>query len=331
MQTKNNNLAIFCVNASREFGTNVAQQLGAALAEHEEREFEDGEHKIRPLENIRDKDVFVIQSLYSDPQQSANDKLCRMLFLLGAVRDASAGRVTAVMPYLAYARKDRKTQTRDPVTTRYIASMIESVGVDRVVTLDVHNLAAYQNAFRCHSEHLEANKLFITHLEPLLAKEDRIVVVSPDVGGIKRADRFRQALGRALDKELSMAFVEKARARGVLSLGRLVGDIKDSVVVIIDDLISSGSTVVHAARACKEQGAKKVFAAASHGVFAGNASENLKDESLDQIIVTDTIPPFRLDPAMVKQKLVVLDATELFAEAIKRIHTGGSLVDLLAT
>ena len=331
MQIQNNNLAIFCVNASREFGTNVARQLGAALAEHEEREFEDGEHKIRPLENIRDKDVFVIQSLYSDPQQSANDKLCRMLFLLGAVRDASAGRVTAVMPYLAYARKDRKTQTRDPVTTRYIASMIESVGVDRVVTLDVHNLAAYQNAFRCHSEHLEANKLFIAHLEPLLAKEDRIVVVSPDVGGIKRADRFRQALGRALDKELSMAFVEKARARGVLSLGRLVGDIKDSVVVIIDDLISSGSTVVHAARACKEQGAKKVFAAASHGVFAGNASENLKDESLDQVIVTDTIPPFRLDPELVKQKLVVLGAAELFAEAIKRIHTGGSLVDLLAT
>jgi ribose-phosphate pyrophosphokinase len=331
MQIKNNNLAIFCINASREFGTKVAQQLGTALAEHEEREFEDGEHKIRPLENIRDKDVFVIQSLYSDPQQSANDKLCRMLFLLGAVRDASAGRVTAVMPYLAYARKDRKTQTRDPVTTRYIASMIESVGVDRVVTLDVHNLAAYQNAFRCHSEHLEANKLFIAHLEPQLAKEDRIVVVSPDVGGIKRADRFRQALGRALDKELSMAFVEKARARGVLSLGRLVGDIKDSVVIIIDDLISSGSTMVHAARACKEQGAKKVFAAASHGVFTGNASENLKDESLDQVIVTDTIPPFRLDPALVKHKLVVLGATELFAEAIKRMHSGGSLVDLLAT
>ncbi len=168
MQMKDDTLALFCVNASRDFAESVAQQLGTKLMEHEEREFGDGEHKIRPLGNVRDKDVFVIQSLYSDSQQSVNDKLCRMLFLLGALRDASAGRITAVMPYLAYARKDRKSQTRDPVTTRYVASMIESVGVDRVVTLEVHNLAAYQNAFRCYNEHLEANKLFISHLETLL-------------------------------------------------------------------------------------------------------------------------------------------------------------------
>lgn len=250
---------------------------------------------------------------------------------LGALRDASAGRVNAVIPYLAYARKDAKTQTRDPVTTRYVASMIESVGVDRVVTLDVHNLAAYQNAFRCRSEHLEANKLFISHLMPLLKTEDKIVVVSPDVGGIKRADRFRQALGRAMNRDLSMAFVEKARAMGVLSLGRLVGDIKDSVVVIIDDLIASGSTIAHAAKACKDQGARQVYAAASHGVFVGDANEILSIPELDKIIVIDTIPPFRLDPVLAKQKLVVLPAAELFAEAIKRIHTGGSLVELLET
>jgi ribose-phosphate pyrophosphokinase len=331
MDKNNDTLALFAVNASRDFGQAVAQQLGTSLAEHEEREFEDGEHKIRPLTNVREKDVYVIQSLYSDNQQSVNDKLCRMLFMLGAVRDASAARVTAVIPYLAYARKDSKTQTRDPVTTRYIASIIESVGVDRVMTLDVHNLAAYQNAFRCHSEHLEANKLFINHLQPLLEKEDKIAVVSPDVGGIKRANRFREALGRVLGKEPSTAFVEKARARGVLSLGRLVGDVTDSVVVIIDDMIGSGSTMVHAARACKEQGAKKVYAVASHGVFVGNAGNNLQDDALDQIIVTDSISPFRLDKTPVQQKLVVLSAAQLFAEAIKRIHTGGSLVDLLAT
>lgn len=328
---KDGNLALFAIGASRDFGKGVAQNLGIALSEHEEREFEDGEHKIRPLVSVRGQDVFVIHSLYSDVEQSVNDKLCRLLFFLGALRDASAARVNAVIPYLAYARKDAKTQTRDPVTTRYVASMIESVGVDRVVTLDVHNLAAYQNAFRCNSEHLEANKLFISHLLPLLKTEDKIVVVSPDVGGIKRADRFRQALGRALNRELTIAFVEKARARGVLSLGRLVGDIKDSVVVIIDDLIASGSTIAHAAEACKDQGAKKVFAAASHGVFVGNASEILSNPALDQIIVTDSIPPFRLDPALVKQKLVVLPAAELFAGAIKRIHTGDSLVELLET
>jgi ribose-phosphate pyrophosphokinase len=323
--------ALFAVNASRSFGEHVAQALGTALAEHEEREFEDGEHKIRPLVSVRARDVFVIQSLYADPQQTVNDKLCRMLFFLGALRDAGAERVTAVIPYLAYARKDSKTQTRDPVTTRYVAALIESVGVDRVVTLDVHNLAAYQNAFRCRTEHLEANRLFVAHLAPLLKGEQKLAVVSPDVGGIKRADRFRQALGRALNTEPAMGFVEKARARGVLSLGRLTGDVQDSSVIVVDDMIGTGSTLVHAARVCKEQGAKRVIAAASHGLFVGRANEVLSAPELDQVLVTDTVPPFRLDPALVARKLAVLSAAALFAEAIRRLHTGGSLVDLLAT
>ncbi|KPL27030.1 MAG: ribose-phosphate pyrophosphokinase, partial [Acidithiobacillales bacterium SM1_46] len=138
MPKQSDSLAVFAVAASREFGERVAQALGQALGAHEEREFEDGEHKIRPLKSVRGRDVYVIQSLYSDSAQSANDKLCRMLFFLGALRDAGAARTTAVMPYLAYARKDQKSQTRDPVTTRYVAQLIESVGVDRVVTLDVH-------------------------------------------------------------------------------------------------------------------------------------------------------------------------------------------------
>jgi len=324
-------LALFAVNASRAFGEQVAQELGSALREHEEREFEDGEHKIRPLVNVRAQDVYVIQSLYSDPTQSVNDKLCRMLFFLGALRDAGAGRVTAVIPYLAYARKDSKTQSRDPVTTRYVAAMIEAVGTDRVVTLDVHNLAAYQNAFRCQTEHLEANKLFIAYLVPLLKAEHKVTVVSPDVGGIKRADRFREALGRALNREVTMAFVEKARAKGTLSLGRLVGDVADRTVVVIDDMIGTGSTLAHAAKACKDQDARQVFAAASHGLFVGHASEILAVPELDRIIVTDSIPPFRLDSELVTQKLVVLSATGLFAETIRRLHSGGSLVELLAT
>jgi len=324
-------LVLFAINASRAFGEPVARALGIALGEHEEREFDDGEHKIRPLVSVRARDVFVIQSLYSDPQQSVNDKLCRMLFFLGALRDASAERVTAVIPYLAYARKDSKTQTRDPVSTRYVAALIEAVGVDRVITLDVHNLAAYQNAFRCRSEHLEANPLFIAHLAPLLRAEPRVTVVSPDVGGIKRAERFRQALARALGMEPSMGFVEKARARGVLSLGRLTGDVADSTVIIIDDMIGTGSTLAHAAKVCKAQGAKRVIAAAAHGLFVGRASEVLAAPELDQILVTDSVPPFRLDPALVTQKLVVLSAAGLFAEAIRRLHNGGSLADLLAT
>jgi ribose-phosphate pyrophosphokinase len=323
--------ALFAVDASRDLGERVAGELGLVLAAHEEREFEDGEHKIRPMENVRGRDVYVIHSLYADDKQSVNDKLCRLIFFLGALRDAGAARLTAVMPYLAYARKDRKTQTRDPVTTRYVAQMIESVGVGRVVTLDVHNLAAYQNAFRCCSEHLEANRLFIDHLVPRIQDAKKIVVVSPDVGGIKRADRFRQAHGRALGREPAAAFVEKARARGVLNLGRLVGDTEGATVVIVDDMIGSGSTIAHAARACREEGAVRVYACASHGLFVGKANEHLADEALYQIVVADSVPPFRLDPELARQKLVVLATANLFGEAIRRMHEGGSLVELLET
>ncbi|HID67352.1 MAG TPA: ribose-phosphate pyrophosphokinase, partial [Roseibacterium sp.] len=153
------NLRIFALNSSRDFGERVAKAMGQPLAEHEEREFEDGEHKLRPLENVRSKDVFVIAALYGDAEQTVNDKLVRLLFFIGALKDASAQRVTAVIPYLCYARKDSKTKSRDPVITRYVASLLEAVGVDRVVTMDVHNLAAYQNAFRCHSDHLQAKTL----------------------------------------------------------------------------------------------------------------------------------------------------------------------------
>ena len=144
-------------------GESIGTALGSPLSAHEERDFEDGEHKTRPLENVRGCEVFVIQSLYSEPGLSVNDKLCRLLFFIGALKDASARSVTAVLPYLGYARKDRKTKARDPVTTRYMAQLLEAVGTDRVLTLDVHNLAAFQNAFRCPTDHLEAKNLFVEH------------------------------------------------------------------------------------------------------------------------------------------------------------------------
>ena len=176
-------IAIFAPSPSREFGEKVSAHLGVSLSAHEEREFEDGEHKIRPLINVRGKDVFVVKSLYGDNRQSVNDKLCRLLFFLGALRDASAECVTAVVPYLCYARKDKKSKPRDPVTTRYVAGLFEAMGVDRVVTLDAHNLATFQNAFRIRTDHLEAKRLFVEHFIPL-ARQEEIVVVSPDVGGI---------------------------------------------------------------------------------------------------------------------------------------------------
>jgi len=321
-------IRLFALGPERGFGERVARGLGIALAENEDRDFEDGEHKSRPLVNVRGCDAFVVQSLYADPRQSVNDKLCRLLFFIGALRDADAARVTAVVPYLCYARKDMKTKSRDPVTTRYVAALFEAVGTDRVVTLDVHNLAAYQNAFRCRTEHLEARPLFVAALAPLLGNEAP-VVVSPDVGGVKRAKHFRDALGRRLGTAVPVAFMEKQRSAGVVSGELLVGDVGDRAAVLIDDLIGTGTTLRRAARACRERGALKIYAAASHGLFVGDAAEVVADPVFEKVLVTDTVPPFRLPPGLVAEKLLVLDAAPLFAEAIKRIHAGGSIVELL--
>lgn len=321
-------LVLFALEASRPFGEKVSAALGVELSAHEERDFEDGEHKSRPLVNVRGRDVFVVHSLYGDSEQTANDKLCRLLFFLGALRDASAARLTAVVPYLCYARKDRKTKSRDPVTTRYVAQLFEAIAVGRVVTLDVHNLAAFQNAFRIRTDHLEARRLFVQHFVPIVGDAE-VAVVSPDIGGIKRAERFREALETALGRPVGSAFMEKQRSSGVVRGEAVVGEVQGRTAVIIDDLISSGTTLSRAARACRDHGAQTSYAAASHGIFVGEADKVLDDPALAQIAVTDTIPPFRLSREMIEAKLAVLDAAPLFAEAIRCIHTGDSIVNLL--
>ncbi len=321
-------LCLFALGASRPFGERVAQALGMKLCAHEEREFEDGEHKARPLENVRGKDVYVIHSLFGEPGMSANDKLVRLLFFIGTVKDASAARVTAVCPYLAYARKDRRTKSRDPVSSRYVAQLFEVVGTDRMLTLDVHNLAAYQNAFRIPAEHLEARGLFVAWFAARL-QDENIVVVSPDVGGVKRAEAFRQSLSQALDRPIASAFMEKRRSEGVVSGEAVVGDVNGKTAVVIDDLIGTSTTLARAAAACKVRGANRVYAAASHGVFVGAAGTVLADPALEKVLVTDSIPPFRLPPALVSSRVEVLELAPLFAEAIRRLHSGGSLVELL--
>ncbi|HSN09810.1 MAG TPA: ribose-phosphate pyrophosphokinase [Hanamia sp.] len=320
-------MKIFALNATRSFGGLVAAALNMPLSAHEEREFEDGEHKTRPLENVRNEDVFVIHSLYSDTTQSANDKLCRLLFFTAALKDASARTVTAIIPYLCYARKDRKTKPRDPVTTRYIARLMEASGIDCVVTMDVHNLQAYQNAFRIPTENLEARKLFAAYLLPLI-KDDSVVIMSPDFGGIKRADQFQRTMAKQLNKELPVVFMEKYRSSGLVSGERITGEVKDKTVIIIDDLISTGGTIARAAKACIKLGAKKVLAMATHGLFTGNPDETLMDSPVDQIIVTNTIPPFRLEYKRIQEKVIVLNAAPLFAQVIKRMQEGGSVTEL---
>lgn len=320
---------VFALNATREFGLRVAREIRLPLAEHEEREFDDGEHKARPRVNVRNRDVYVIQSLYGEDRQSVNDKLCRLLFFLGALRDAAAARVTAVLPYLCYARKDIRTQTRDPVTTRYVATLLEAVGVQCVVTLDVHNLGAYQNAFRCGTEHLHTAGLFAAHIAPMIPRDGAVCVVSPDAGGVKRAERLRQRLMRELAREVPLAVMEKARGRGVLTPGRLIGEVGDGLAIVVDDMIGTGGTLAYAARACRAHGARRVLAVAAHGLFVGNAATVIGGEALDQVLVTDTVPPFRLPPDLLAAKVSVVSVVPLFAAAIRRMHDGGSLVELL--
>jgi ribose-phosphate pyrophosphokinase len=322
-----NDLMLFALDASRTYGEAVADALGIALSAHEEREFEDGEHKSRPLASVRDRDVFVLHSLYSDAGQSVNDKLARLLFFIGALRDAAAGRVTAVVPYLAYARKDRKSKTRDPVTTRYVAQLFEAVGTHCVVTLDVHNLAAFQNAFRCRTENLEAAPLLVAHLAPAIGSAE-VAVVSPDAGGIKRAEAFRTRLAAALGRPVAAAFAEKYRSGGALSGDALVGDVERKIAIIVDDLIAAGNTVVRAAQACRQRGATRIFAAAAHGVFAPAANAVLGASDIERIVVTDTIPALRVTDPRLATRIEQISAAALFAETIRRLHSGGSIVEL---
>jgi ribose-phosphate pyrophosphokinase len=253
-------MMLFAPNHSAAFARIVAELLGCPLSPSEEREFDGGEHKMRPLADVQGRDVCVIQSTCGDAQGSANDKLCRLMFFVGALKDAGARHVTAVLPYLAYARKDRRTQPRDPVTTRYVAAMFEAAGIDRVVVLDVHNEAAFDNAFRCPTVRLEAAEVFATALAADLGSKS-VVVASPDVG-VKRAQRMREILVRQLGREVDFAFVEKRRARGIVSGHALVGQVEGSEVILYDDMIVTGTTILRAAQAARRAGAAHVYVAA---------------------------------------------------------------------
>ncbi|BBA35362.1 ribose-phosphate pyrophosphokinase [Methylocaldum marinum] len=320
-------LRMFALSESRVLGDDIARAMGSVLAEVEETGFEDGEHKAYPAESVRGCDVFVVQSLYDEPGKSVNDKLCRLWFFIGALKDASAACVTAVVPYLAYARADRKTRPREPVTLRYVAQLFEAAGTDRVITLDVHDLAGFQNAFRCRTDHLEAGPLLVDHFAGRLQGE--VVVVSPDVGGLKRAERFRRKLARRLGTGVGSALMEKYRSDEAVSGAAVVGNVCGKTVLIVDDLISTGGTVARAAHACREQGAIAVHAAVTHGLFVGEAAKVVADPALDSLAITDSVPPFRLSRETIQDKLTLIPIAPLFAEAIRQIRSNGSVSRLM--
>jgi len=320
-------LRLFALKGTNNLGRDISRLLAHPLSAHEERDFEDGEHKARPLDPVGGADVYVIHSLHGGPDQSANDKLCRLLFFIGALKDAGARRVTAVAPYLCYARKDRRTKPNDPVTTRYVAALFEASGCDAVVTLEVHNEAAFENAFRCRAVALTAAPLLIGQITE--TGDERLCVISPDLGGGKRADLLREALEKVVGRPIGKAFVEKHRSAGVVSGDLFVGDVDGATCIIVDDLISTGGTLVRAARAARARGAARVLACVAHGLFMPGAETALADPAIDRIIATDSVPAFRLPAGPVRDKLDIVPAAPLLAETIRRLHEDKSLTDLL--
>ncbi len=319
---------LFALERSEELGRAVAECAGLELAPHEEREFEDGEHKSRPLTVVRGRDCYVVHSLFGEPGITVNDKLCRLLFFCAALKENGAARVTAITPYLCYGRKDRQTKPRDPVTSRYLAQLFEAAGIDRVVTVDVHNLAAYQNAFRIESVELTAKPLFGLWLLARFSGR-RLCVVSPDAGGAKRAEALREWLQARLRADVPLAFLEKKRSEGRVSGEAVVGEVRERVAVVVDDLVSSGTTLARAAAALRREGAVAVVACITHGLFHGEAPRRLAEAALDAFLVTDTVPPrLRLDPVLVERHLTVLPVAPLLGEAVRRLHLGGSLTEL---
>ena len=326
----------FTLRESRDLACAVYRHADLRLAALEERDFEGGEFKLRPLESVRDRTALVFQCLAGTAEASMSERLIRLLFLLYGLRDAGATRRIALLPYLTFARKDRRTQPRDPVNSRYIAQLLESAGVDRVVTLDVHNPAALDNAFRVPVDHLSALPMMVDHLATHLPAA-LLTVASPDIGGVKRAQIFRELLEGRLGRPVELAFFEKRRAQGVVSGDALVGVVKARTVIVIDDLCATGNTLKRAAEVCNRAGARAVYAAVTHAPYTPGIASVVADPGLAGVITTDSVGyHFGLAqgssgplPPDCAGKLTVLSIAPLFGEAVRRMLSGKPLAPLL--
>ncbi len=299
----------------------VAEDLDNDLSPHEDRGFEDGEDKLRPLVDPRGSDVYVLMGLHGGPDSSPHDKLCRLLFFIATLRDHGAARVTAVLPYMAFARKDRQTKAFDPVSQRYLAQLFEAVGTAQVISFEVHNMAAMQNAFRCPTQHLPVHAAF-AELAVELQSAGPVVVASPDPGGIKRAQLWQEDLAQRLKRPVGLALLDKRRSEGRSDGAHAVsGELRDSVVLLVDDLIATGSTLQRAAVALRASGARRVLACAAHGLFVSPAADLLADPAIDEVLVTDSVPGFRVPEAgALRDKLRVLSCVPLLSAAVRDSH-----------
>jgi ribose-phosphate pyrophosphokinase len=308
-------LGLFSGNANRELAEEIAHGLGTRLGAARLSRFSDGEMFCQIEENVRGVHTYVIQPTCSP----VNDNLMELLIMFDALKRASAGSITAVLPYYGYARQDRKMAPRTPISSRLVADLLQVAGITRVLTVDLH-AAQIQGFFNVPVDHLFALPVF---LEDYLRTtfDQRAVFVSPDAGGVERARAYSKRMGA------SLAIIDKRRARANESeVMHLIGDVKDRDCIIVDDLIDTGGTLCNAARAVMDKGARRVVACATHGVFSGPALQRIDESPLDEVVVTNSIPPSR--DGRRSPKIRYLSIARLLAEAIRRIDANDSVSSL---
>lgn len=306
MITHGNSIKIFAGNRSKKLAKEIADILKMELGDCIVSKFSDGETMVNIRETVRGRDVFVIQST-SAP---ANDSIMELLIMIDALRRASAGRITAVIPYFGYARQDRKARSRDPITAKLVADIITAAGADRVLTMDLH-APQLQGFFDIPVDHLFGAPVLINYFVEKGYKGDDVVVVSPDVGSVKRARNFAQKL------DCKLAIIDKRRPdNNVAEVMNIVGDVKDKRCLMVDDMIDTAGTICEGANALIKAGAKEIIACCTHGVFSGPALERLEQSPIKKVVVLST---YEHDRELL-DKIVTLSVAPLFAEAIERIY-----------
>jgi ribose-phosphate pyrophosphokinase len=301
---------VFTGNANRDLVKKICSELNIQLGNCEVTHFSDGEINVNIGETVRGCDVYIIQPTNSP----VNDNLMELLILIDAVKRASAGRINAVIPYYGYARQDRKTKAREPITAKLVANLITTAGADRVVSMDLH-AGQIQGYFDIPVDHLSSIPLLANYFKKII--DEDTVIVSPDLGGVTRARAFANIL------DLPIAIIEKRRPKANVSeVMNVIGEIEGKNVILVDDIIDTAGTIVKAASVLKSFGAKKVYGCATHGVLSGPALDRIHNSELEKFVITDTIP--LSDEAKI-DKIEVVSVAPLFAEAIKRINSNESV------
>ena len=314
-------LMITAGRASRELGGKIADKLGVALTDAGLKTFADGEVYCRYQESIRGADLFIVQSICGSEREglTVNDALMELLLMVHAAKHASAHRIIAVTPWYGYSRQDKKSAPREPISARLVAETLEVAGIDRLVTMDLH-AGQTQGFFSKTVDHMTAMPILTQFVSDRLGDQD-LVIIAPDAGRVKLVRNFARKVGAPY------ALLEKERpAQGVAEIGQVIGDVKGKCAVIVDDIVGTGGTLVAAAQTVLDEGAEKVYAVATHGLFAGNAVETLAASPLSGIVVTDTVPLRDDAPDLITQ----LTCADILEDTIRRIFIDDSVSEIFA-